>query len=177
MMALAPIRGAPPGAPNPDFPTEKPTVKPAPPIAAPASVDQPPTPPARLKCTPIQIGRGGVTFIFRIIPEQPAIARASMTIQVVVEAAGSYASNALAFLRMSAENARNFLTNVRDGRSPVVARGDEEGDVQIEYESTEAGPVLIVRKPGGGNTLRRCIINDEPDLTTIATELLADLGA
>jgi hypothetical protein len=72
-VGLAPIRGAPPGALNPDFPTGKPTPKPAQPIAAPASVDQPATPPARLKYTPIEIGGGGVTFTFRIMPEQPAV--------------------------------------------------------------------------------------------------------
>jgi hypothetical protein len=70
-----------------------------------------------------------------------------------------------------------FLTNLRDGRSPVVARGDEDGDVQIEYESMEARAVLIARKPGERDALHRCIIDREADLTTIATELLADLGA
>jgi hypothetical protein len=100
-----------------------------------------------------------------------------LIVQVVVEAAGSSPSNTLGFLRMSAANARNFLTNLRDGRSPVIARGDEDGDVQIEYESTEAGPVLTVHKPGERDALHRCIIGREPDLTTIAAELLADLGA
>ncbi len=173
-MALAPIRGAPPGAPNPDFPTEKPTLKPAQPIAAPPSVDQPATPPARLKFTPIEIGGGGVTFTFRIIPEQPAIARASMTVHIVD--VGS-SSRELGFVRMSASNARKFLADLRNDRSPCVARGDEDGDVQIDYESTAAGPVLTVRKPGERNAVHRCIIDREPDLTTIAAELLADLGA
>ena len=173
-MGLAPIRGAPPGALNPDFPSKKPTPKPAQPIPAPDSVDQPATPPARLKHTPIEIGGGGVTFTFRIIPEQPAIARASMTVHIV--AVGS-SSRRVGFMRMSASNARKFLTNLRNDRSPCVARGDEDGDVQIEYESTEAEPVLTVRKPGERDALHRCIIDTEPDLTTIAAELLADLGA
>jgi hypothetical protein len=37
------------------------TTKPAQPIPAPDSVDQPATPPTRLKHTPIEIGCGGVT--------------------------------------------------------------------------------------------------------------------
>jgi FixJ family two-component response regulator len=78
---------------------------------------------------------------------------------------------------MSAANARSFLTNLQNGQSPVVAMCDEDGDVQIEYESTEAGAVLMVRKPGERDALHRCIIDREADLTTIATELLADLGA
>ena len=173
-MGLAPIRGAPSGAPNPDFPTEKPTPKPAQPIPAPDSVDRPTTSPGRLKHTPIEIGGGGVTFTFRIIPEQPAIARASMTVHIVAVGPSSYK---VGFMRMSASNARRFLTDLRNGHSPCVARGDEEGDVQIDYESTEAGPVLTVRKLGERDTLHRCIIDREADLTTIAAELLADLGA
>src|SRR5689334_5900592 len=171
-MGLAPIRGAPPGAPNPDFPTEKPTRKPVQPIPAPDSVDQPATPDARRKHTPIKIGCGGVTFTFRVIPEQPAIARASMTVHIVAVGPSSYK---VGFMRMSASNARRFLTDLRNGHSPCVTRGDEEGDVQIDYESTEAGPVLTVRKLR--DTLHRCIIDREADLTTIAAELLADLGA
>jgi len=173
-MGLAPIRGAPPGAPNPDFPTEKPTVEPVQPIPAPDSVDRPATLPARLKHTPIEIGGGGVTFTFRIIPEQPAIARASMTVHIV---AVGPSSHKVGFVRMSASNARRFLTDLRNDHSPCVARGDEDGDVQIDYERTEPGPVLTVRKPGERDTLHRCIIDREPDLTTIAAELLADLGA
>src|SRR5690349_21690993 len=156
-MGLAPIRGAPPGAPNPDFRTEKPTLKPAQ-TAAPASVDQPATPPARPKYTPIEIGGGGVTFTFRIIPEQPTIARASMTIHMV--AIGSL-SHELGFMRMSASNVRRFLADLRNDHSPCVGRGDEVGDVQIGYESTEAGPVPMVRKPGERDTLHRCIIDRE----------------
>jgi hypothetical protein len=55
-MPFAPIRGAPPGTPNPDFPIEEPRAKPAQPTAAPASGDQPPISPIRLRQTPIEIG-------------------------------------------------------------------------------------------------------------------------
>ena len=93
-----------------------------------------------------------MTFTFRIIPEQPAIARASMTVHIL---AVGLSSHKICFMRMSASNASKFLTDLRNDRSPCVARGDEDGDVQIDYESTEAGPVLMVRKPGEGDA---CIV-------------------
>jgi hypothetical protein len=176
-MTLAPIRGAPPGAPNPDFPIEEPRVKPAQPTAAPASGDQPPISPTRLRQAPIEIGGGGITLTFRVIPELPAIARASMTVHVVAGAEGPSASHALGFLRMSAANARAFLTDLRNGRSPIVATGDENGTVQIELEITEAGPVMLVHKLGQRHALHRRIIDRRFDLKTMADELLADLGA
>ena len=176
-MVLAPIRGAPPDAPNPDFPVESPRPKPALPTAAPAAVDQPPTRPVRKRHTPVEMGAGGVTFTFRVIPEQPAIARASLTIHIVAEAAGSSSSQTLGFLRMSASNARTFLTNLRDGRSPIIAMGDEAGDVQIEYEYMAAGLVVMVRKPGAQDASHRWIIDTGFDPQATANELLADLGA
>jgi hypothetical protein len=78
---------------------------------------------------------------------------------------------------MSASDARAFLSALRDGRSPIVATGDEGGTVQIEYEITEAGPVFFVRKPGERHALHRWIIDGRFDLKTPAIELLADLGA
>ena len=84
-MTLAPIRGAPPGAPVPDFPIKEPRVNPAQPAAAPASGDQPPESPIRHRQTPIEIGGDGIVFTFRVISELPAIARASMTIHIVAD--------------------------------------------------------------------------------------------
>jgi hypothetical protein len=78
---------------------------------------------------------------------------------------------------MSAATARTFLTDLRNGRSPNVAAGDEGGTVQIEYEITEAGPVLLVRKPGQRDALHRCMVERRFDLYATAGELLADLGA
>ena len=176
-MTLAPIRGAPPGAPIPDFPIEESRVKPAEPTAAPTSGDQPRVSPARRRHTPIEIGGGGITLTFRVIPEQPAIARASMTIHVVADAAGSSSPPALGILQMSAANARAFLTDLRNGRSPIVATGDEGGTVQIEYEITDAGPVLLIRRPGQRHALHRWVIDRSFDLKTTADELLTDLGA
>src|SRR5438067_2109911 len=108
-MTLAPIRGAPPGAPNPDFPVEEARVNPAQPTAAPASSDQPAISPIRRRQTPIEIGGRGITLTFAVIPELPAIARASMTIDIVADAVGPSSSRTLGFLRMSAANARTFL--------------------------------------------------------------------
>ena len=49
--------------------------------------------------------------------------------------------------------------------------------MQIGYEVTDAAHVFAVRKPGQGHALGRCIIDRGFDLTTVVTELLADLGA
>lgn len=176
-MTLAPIRGAPAGASIPDFPVEEPRAKPAQPTAAPASGDQPQISPMRQRQTPIEIGGSGITLIFRVIPEIPAITRASMTVHVVADPVGPSSSRTLGFLRMSAANARAFLTDLRNGRSPIVATGDEDGTVQIGYEITKAGPAFLVRKPGQRHALHRCIINRSFDLKSTANELLADLGA
>jgi hypothetical protein len=88
-MTLAPIRGAPPGAPIPDFPTEEARVKPAQPTAAPASGDQPPKSPIRQRHTPIETRGGGIVLTFAVVPELPAIARASMSVQIAADAVGS----------------------------------------------------------------------------------------
>jgi hypothetical protein len=122
----------------------------------------------RQRNTPIEIGSSGVTFTFRVIPEQPAIARASMTIQITTS------SHALGFLRMSDARARAFLADLRNDCSPIVATGDEDGNVQIEYDSADAGPVLIVRTPGEATALGRWSL--DRDMKAAADELLADLG-
>ena len=49
---------------------------------------------------------------------------------------------------MSAATAREFLTDLRNGRSPIVAAGDEDGTVQIKFEITESGPIFSVHQPG-----------------------------
>ena len=176
-MTLAPIRGAPAGATIPDFPAEEPRATPVQPTAAPASGDQPPISPLRRRHTPIGIAGSGMSLTFTVTPELPAIARGSLTIHVVADGVGPSTSRTLGFLRMSAANARAFLTNLRDGRSPIVATGDEDGTVQIEYEITEAGPVFFVRNSGEQCALHCCVIDRGFDLKTMADELLASLGA
>jgi hypothetical protein len=100
-----------------------------------------------------------------------------MTVHIVADAAAPSSSHTLGFLRMSAANATAFLTDLRNGRSPIVATGDEDGTVQIEYEITDAGPVLSVRKPGQRYALHRWVIDPAFDIGPTANELLADLGA
>ena len=173
-MTLAPIRGAPPGAPIPAFPTEDQRAKSAPPTATSATGDQPQAPLKRQRGTPIGIDGNGNTLAFRVIPEIPAIKRASMTVHVV---AVEQSSHTLGFLQMSAANARRFLTDLRNGRSPIVATGDEDGTVQIKFEATESGPIFSVHQPGERCALRRWIIDPTFDIKFVADELLADLGA
>jgi hypothetical protein len=178
-MTLAPIRGAPPGAPVPDFPIEEPRVKPEEPVATPNHGDQgPKMAPTRRSHTPIEIGCGGIVLTFKVIPELPAIARVSMTIHIVVaDAPGQSSSATLGFLRMSAANARTFLTDLRNGCSPIVAIGDEDGTVQIEFEIMEAASVVLVREPDQRRVLHRWVFDRRLDLQITADELLADLGA
>ena len=175
-MTLAPIRGAPPGAPIPDFPVDEPKAKAAQPSAATVN-DQPEEPPFRQPYTPILVRGNGIVLTFRVIPELPAIARASMTIDIADQLARSSSPSPLGFLRMSAAHARAFLAGLGNGCSPIVATGDEDGTVQLEYEITETEPVFVVRQLAQRHTTHRCLIDEEFDLKTMADELLADLGA
>src|SRR5690349_9503774 len=104
LMPLAPIRGAPPGAPNPDFPIGEPRPTSTQPVVARASDDQPQVAPPRQRGTPIEIAADGGTLTFKVIPEIPAIKRASMTVHVITDTTGSSG-----FLQMSAANARALL--------------------------------------------------------------------
>ena len=174
-MTLSPIRGAPPCALVPDFPAEEQHVGSTTARATSASDDQRQLP--RPSYTPIEIAGGGLNLTFRVIPEQPAISRASMIVQVVVDPVRSSRSETIGFLKMSAAYARVFLTDLRDERSPIVVRGDEDGTVEVAYEITEDGSTFLVRKPGHEHALHRWVIEPSFDVKTMATELLADLGA
>lgn len=175
-MTLAPIRGAPPGAPIPDFPVDDPKAKTAQSGAATVPDDQPEAPPFRQPHTPIEVRGNGIVLTFRVIPELPAIARASMTIDIAAQSTGSSSPSPLGFIRMSAAHARAFLTGLRNG-SPIVAMGDEEGTVQLDYEITQTESVILVRQLAQRHTTHRCVIDGGFDLKTLADELLADLGA
>jgi hypothetical protein len=100
-----------------------------------------------------------------------------MTIDIVADAAVRSSSDTLGFLRMSAANARAFLTDLRNGCTPIVATGDEGGTVQIEFEVREAGSVVLVRDPGEQRVMHCWTLDRRLDLPTTADELLADLGA
>ena len=97
-----------------------------------------------------------------------------MTVHLAAVEAGS--SHALGFLRMSAENARAFLTDLRNRRASVVATGDEDGTVQITFDATDDGVVFAAHKTGEPGFLRRGVIDRTFDLTRMAEELLSDLG-
>jgi hypothetical protein len=99
-----------------------------------------------------------------------------MTVHVVADATGLSSLQTLGFLRMSATNARAFLIDLRKGRSPIVAAGDEGGTVRIECDITDARSVFSVYETGQPEALRRWSIDRHFDLRTIADELLADLG-
>ena len=177
-MTLSPIRGAPPGAPIPDFPMDQTPAQPVQPMAAPASGDQPPPCPMRERQRPIEIGGRGISLIFGIIPEQPAIARASMTIHIIAKTvAAPSPSHPLGFLRMSASNARAFLIALRNGAYPVVATGDEDGTWEIELDLAEGAPVVSARERGAGHALHCWNLDRRFDLKAAADGLLADLGA
>jgi hypothetical protein len=78
---------------------------------------------------------------------------------------------------MSAADARSFLIKLRDGHSRIVATGDDDGTVQIEFETSEAGSAFSVHKLDEPCAMRRCVIDRTFDLRLTADELLRDLGA
>jgi len=100
-----------------------------------------------------------------------------MTIHVVADTVGQSALCSLSFLRMSAANARAFLTDLRNGCYPIAATGDEDGTVEIEFSIPDGGLILSIGSPGEQRALHHRIMNPGLDLQTMATELLADLGA
>lgn len=174
-MPLAPIRGAPPGASIPDFPAEKPTAEPSLATATPTADDQRHLPAARVPHAPIEIPGDRVTLTFRVIPEQPAISRASMTIHVVSHIERDV-SHKVGFLQMSASRARRFLIDLRNRRSPIIAEGDEDGTVGIECEFTGSQHVFSVSTLGERHVMCRVLSDAEFDIETLANHILADLG-
>jgi hypothetical protein len=174
-MTLAPIRGAPRGASIPDFPVEEPTAEPSPTPATPTADDQRPLPAARRPHAPIEIPGGRFALTFRVTPEQPAISRPSMTIHVVAHIEG-HVSHTVGFLKMSARNAMRFLTELRKRQSPIIAKGDEDGTVEIECELTGSQHAFSVRTLVEGHVMC-CVLSDvEFDIETVANQLLGDLG-
>jgi hypothetical protein len=99
-----------------------------------------------------------------------------MILNAATTAAESSAAQSLGFLRMSAANARTFLTDLRNGRFPIIAMGDEDGTVQIEFEIAETGLVLSVHNPSEPHASRRLVIEQSFDIKSIANDLLTDLA-
>ena len=176
-MTLVPIRGAPPGASIPEFPVDEPKAKLAQQTDTRASGAPPETPPVRQSRTPLKIVGGGITITFSVNPELPAISRASMSILVVADPVGASSSEPVGFMRMSAAAARTFLTDLRNGRSSIVATGDEAGTVEIACEITETGRVFSVCKADNRQILRCLVIDRNFDMANLSEQLLADLGA
>lgn len=174
-MTLAPIRGAPPGAPNPDFPVSGAVARPASPNTTSLSDAPPEVVARRQRGAPIEIRSHGITLTFRVVPEFPAISRAMMTVHVMAVEAGS--SHRFGFLQMSAASARVFLTDLRNGCCSIVAMGDEDGTVQITFEVADGGVAFVVQKTGDPGALRRGVIERTFDTTSMADELLGELGA
>lgn len=174
-MTLAPIRGAPPGAAVPDFPAAESDAELLATTAPSAVPQQRPLPEGRRPYTPVEISDEAVTLTFRVIPEQPAISRASMTIHVVGCTAGP-AGNAIGFLRMSAGDARKFLTDLLAARSPVIARGDEDGTLEIRFESSDAGRFVSVRKLIEPSACCHLTIDPASDFHHAVDQLSSDLG-
>jgi hypothetical protein len=124
--------------------------------------------------TPVEIRTDDLALTFRVIPEIPAIKRASMTIHVA--ATGSPSSLTLGVLQMSAVKARLFLTDLRCGRCPIVATGDEDGTVEIRYENAGSGPAFSVYEPGERCASNRYVFNLTFDMKVVVDDLLGDLG-
>ena len=173
-MPLAPIRGAPPGAPIPDFPGDAPAAQPEQPSVAPVvAVERTGGLPPRRRQTPIRIHGDGSVLTFRVVPEIPAINRSSMIIEV---GTASTRPSVLHTLEMSIVEAVEFLTGLRDGRSPAATR-DRAGMVRVEYEISEAGGAFVVRGPGDRSVVRRFAVDRSFDAQAMASDLLADLGS
>jgi hypothetical protein len=100
-----------------------------------------------------------------------------MTIHAIANAAAPSATDTLGSLQMSAPRAREFLTDLRNGRSPIIATGDEGGTVQINYAVTTAGAVFSVHRPGERQAVCQCAVDPTCDMGFTCDELLADLGA
>ncbi len=186
-MTLKPIPGAPIGAPIPDFPTGEPgplvvpesqlTRRPIEPL--PLSLPPPthsPTPSLARRPGPLEIrGDGDSALTFRVIPEVPAINRASMTISITGEPAGDYSAQTMPHLDLSTDEAKAFLLALRDGDSPIVI-ADSRTAIQVEFAIVEDGPVFAVSKPGQTDTTRRFNPGRSYDVKAMAAQLLADLG-
>jgi hypothetical protein len=171
-MTLRPIPGAPIDAPIPDFPTGEPGPLIVPTFrVARSPVD--PLPPALVPVRqpgPIGIrGDGDCILTFRVIPEVPAINRASMTIAITGD------PGIVSHLDLATDEARTFLLALRDGASPLVVASGRAAFL-LEFAIAEDGPVFTVSKPGQKQTARRFSVGWGYDVEAMAAHLLAQLG-
>jgi hypothetical protein len=186
-VTLKPIPGAPVGAPIPDFPTGKASPLAVPesrftrrpveprPFSLPPSAPSPALSPPRRPGTMEIRGDGDSTLIFRVIPEVPAINRASMTISITGESAGDDSAQIMPHLDLTTGEAKAFLLALRDGHSPIVI-ADSRTAFQIEFAIAEDGPTFTVSKQDEQHTSRRYNAGRSYDVKAMAAHLLADLG-
>jgi hypothetical protein len=171
-MTLKPIPGAPIDAPIPDFPTGEPgpLVVPASPLTR-RSVEPPPPALSPVRQPgPIEIrGDGDTILTFRVVPEVPAINRASMTISLTGD------PGMMSQLDLATDEAKTFLQALRDGPWPIVVANGRAAFL-LEFAITEDGPVFTISKPGQQHTARRFSVGWGYDVEALATRLLADLG-
>jgi len=178
-MPLAPIRGAPPGAPIPDFPADAPAAgRPprAPAPAATAAQSSLTAAPQRQPYAPVEIPGDEGTLTFIVVPELPAIRRSSMIVHVGTDLTGGCSPRMLASFEMSPEEAERLLTALRHRHSPIVTSGGTAEPLEIECAFTASGLVFTLRGSGGGTALRRFALDRTCDVTAMADHLLGDLG-
>ena len=173
-MPLAPIRGAPPGAPIPDFPRDVPAAETVhPPAPAPTTVhDSPAASRPRRPYSPFEIRGDETTLSFTVIPELPAIRRSSMLVRISADTTAGRPAHTLASFEMSPVTAERFLIALRNQHSPIVI-GEP---MQLECDVTASALVFTVREPGRGAASRRFSVDRTFDVTAMADHLLADLG-
>jgi hypothetical protein len=171
-MTLKPIPGAPIDAPIPDFPTGEPgpLVVPASPLTR-RSVDPPPPALSPVRQPgPIEIrGDGDTILTFRVVPEVPAINRASMTISLTGD------PGMMSQLDLATDEAKTFLQALRDGPWPIVVANGRAAFL-LEFAITEDGPVFTISKPGQAHAALRFNAGRSYDVKAMAAHLLADLG-
>jgi hypothetical protein len=116
-------------------------------------------------------GRGDSSLTFRVIPEVPAINRASMTISIT----GGLAGDDSPHLHLATDEAKAFLLALHNGESPIVV-ADGRATLQIEFAIAEDGPGFTVSKPGQERTPLRFNAGRSYDMKAMAAHLLAELG-
>jgi hypothetical protein len=174
---LAPIRGAPPGAPIPDFPSQVPKSETThPTVAAATEHHHPEKFPPRRSYAPVEIHCDGSILTFKVIPELPAISRSSMVIHVSADTTEGCPPHMLASFAMSPVKAERFLTELRNDYSPIVVRSDTGESMEIACEFTDSGLVFIVQESSRGTALRRFPVDRTFDVRAMADHLLANLG-
>ncbi len=175
-MPLAPIRGAPPDAPIPDFPREVPNVETARPTASATTRPQQPLPTPRARHSPVEIRCDGGVLVFKVVPELPAISRARMVIQISADTVVGCSTDTIAAFEMSPAEAQQFLIELREARSPIFIRDGARGSMEIECEFTGTGLIFTHRDANRGIVLRRFSIDRTFDVRAMTNDLLADLG-